>query len=151
MDRKKCFIVDIDGTVADLTHRLHHIKKKPKDWDAFFKGCADDAPIPHMMSLVSHMSLTAYIVFVSGRPERCRKDTEQWLYRHGYTYGFSPQILYMRPDGDRRDDNIVKGELLDKLLADGWEPIMAFDDRDRVVKMWRERGIPCAQVAPGDF
>jgi hypothetical protein len=36
-------------------------------------------------------------------------------------------------------------------LADGYEPIMVFDDRNQVVKMWRERGIVCAQVAEGDF
>jgi hypothetical protein len=57
----------------------------------------------------------------------------------------------MRRRGDKRADFIVKGELLDKIIADGWQPIMAFDDRNQVVQMWRARGIPCAQVAEGDF
>jgi hypothetical protein len=59
--------------------------------------------------------------------------------------------LYMRRRNDRRPDYIVKAELLDQLLADGYRPIMAFDDRDQVVKMWREKGVPCAQVAEGNF
>ena len=149
--KRKCYIVDIDGTVADCSHRVHHIHNKPKDWDAFFAGTANDKPIKHMVGLVSHMWLTAYIVFVSGRPERTRAATEKWLRDHGVHPSLGPVTLYMRPDGDRRDDQIVKFELLQQLKADGWEPIMAFDDRDRVVKMWRENGIPCCQVAEGDF
>ncbi len=47
--------------------------------------------------------------------------------------------------------DIVKAELLDQIVADGFSPVMAFDDRNQVVEMWRARGIPCAQVAPGDF
>jgi hypothetical protein len=57
----------------------------------------------------------------------------------------------MRRVGDRRPDYIVKAELLDQILRDGFSPSMAFDDRDQVVAMWRERGVPCAQVAPGNF
>lgn len=59
--------------------------------------------------------------------------------------------LRMRRAGDHRPDDIVKREILDQMRADGWRPVMAFDDRARVVKMWREAGIPCAQVAEGDF
>jgi hypothetical protein len=57
----------------------------------------------------------------------------------------------MRPEKDRRDDDIIKFELLHKLREDGWDPVMAFDDRDRIVRMWRANGIPCLQVAEGDF
>ena len=59
--------------------------------------------------------------------------------------------LYMRADGDFRSDDIIKAELLAKVRADGYEPIMAFDDRNQVVRMWRANGVPCAQVAEGDF
>ncbi len=57
----------------------------------------------------------------------------------------------MRSEGDHRPDYKVKEELLGRILKDGFEPIMAFDDRDQVVKMWREAGVPCAQVADGNF
>ena len=78
--------------------------------------------------------------------DQVRQETEVWLKDHRLV---GP--LYMRAKHDKRADYIVKGELRDRILADGWEPIMAFDDRDQVVKMWRERGVPCAQVAEGDF
>lgn len=139
----RCYLFDIDGTLADLSHRLHHIQKEPKDWGAFFAACAGDAPIEHICALARILPA----VFVSGRSDQCRSDTEKWLTLH---VGFCAP-LYMRAEGDHRHDDIVKGELLDRIVADGFKPIMAFDDRDQVVAMWRSRGIPCAQVAPGNF
>lgn len=148
---RQCYIVDIDGTLANIQHRRHHIEKSPKDWDAFFAAAPDDPPFVHMTDLISRIWLAGYIIFMSGRPERTRAATTAWLKKHGFKYDLTDTVLYMRADGDRRDDSVVKFELLQKALADGWQPIMAFDDRDRVVKMWRDNGIPCAQVAPGDF
>lgn len=144
----KCYLFDIDGTLADVSHRLSHIQKKPKDWDAFFAACVDDPPIHHMCNLAEDLiNAGRYVVFVSGRSDRVRAETLTWLHKN---VGVS-RTLYMRKDGDHRLDNIVKRELLDQIRADGYEPIMAFDDRDQVVKMWREAGVPCAQVAEGDF
>jgi hypothetical protein len=143
-------IVDIDGTLADCTHRLRHIQKQPKDWDAFFADCGKDAPINTVINIVEALGLASNtIIFCSGRPERCRADTEQWL-RTMLNY-VAPTPLYMRPDGDRRDDQIVKRELLARIRADGFNPVLAIDDRSRVVAMWRAEGLICAQVAEGDF
>lgn len=152
----RCYIFDIDGTLADLSHRLHHIQPPllangqygPKDWDSFFAACGDDAPIEHTIKLAIDVSLAgANIIYVSGRSDQCRIATETWLTRHGLPDG----PVYMRKQGDHRPDHQVKVELLAQLRADGNDPVMAFDDRDAVVKMWREIGVPCAQVAPGDF
>jgi phosphatidate phosphatase APP1 len=147
---RQCYIIDIDGTVADLTHRRHFVENKPKNWPAFNAACKDDTPIPHMATLLDHLydCSRVRIVYMSGRNEAMREATVEWLERHSFPIGSG---LYMRADGDYRDDGIVKLELLQRLRADGFEPIMAFDDRDRVVKMWRDNGVPCAQVAPGDF
>lgn len=144
----RCYIFDIDGTLADLTHRLPHIQKAPKDWDAFFAACADDKPIEHTIKLAIDVSLAgANIVYVSGRSDQCREATEAWLRRHALPDG----RVYMRKAGDHRPDHQVKVELLEQLRAEGHNPVMAFDDRDAVVKMWREIGVPCAQVAEGNF
>ena len=148
---KKCWVFDIDGTVADCTHRLHHIQKSPKDWTAFFADCRDDAPISHVVELVKALlrDLTGpAVIFVSGRSDECRDHTETWI--EGEFDGLAAPV-YMRKAGDHRDDDIVKIELLTDLRRDGWEPIMVFDDRNRVVKAWRAAGVPCAQVAEGDF
>lgn len=151
-----CYVFDIDGTIADLSHRLHHISddfdalgmKKKKDWNAFFAEVHNDAPIPHIIELARDLaSAGKQIVYVSGRSDQCRSPTAAWLLGNNLPAG----QLYMRKAGDFRTDNIVKGELLARLAADGFHPIMAFDDRDQVVKMWREKGVPCAQVADGNF
>lgn len=145
---KSCYIFDIDGTLADGTHRLHWIHPRPaKDWRAYFAACDGDAPIQHIIDLARLVYYSHRIVLVSGRSDECRDATVEWLKVHGVPY----DALYMRKAGDHRNDDVLKAEILEEMIADGWAPIMAFDDRDRVVKMWRERGVPCAQVAPGDF
>ena len=148
-------VFDIDGTLANASHRIHYIKKQPKDWDAFFAEQANDKPHLHIVdTLLAFKQHGKYpIIFASGRPAKYREMTEKWLIKYGL---FNPFLdgklwLFMRPDGDRRDDDIVKREILGKMQMQGFQPIMAFDDRDRVVKMWRDNGIPCCQVAPGDF
>jgi hypothetical protein len=143
----RCYLFDIDGTVADCSHRLHHILKHPKDWDSFFAECSDDAPIEHICDLVRLLMLDTPVVYVSGRSDQCRDLTEQWLKQHDIWTGY----LYMRDEGDHRDDDIVKIDLLYQIRAEGWRPIMVFEDRSRVVLAWREAGIPCAQVAEGNF
>ena len=143
-----CYIFDIDGTLADLTHRLHHIQKQPKDWQSFFACVADDVPITHICQLARDLSMAgAVLVYVSGRSDECRQATADWLVRHSLPKG----RLYMRAEGDHRADDIVKAELLADLRSHGYEPVMAFDDRNRVVQQWRTNGVPCAQVADGDF
>ncbi len=142
----RCYLFDLDGTLADCAHRLHHIQGGRKDWKSFFAHCGSDLPIPHIVELARHLAQVETLVFCSGRSDEVRKETEAWLAAQALS---GP--LYMRRRNDKRADYIVKAELLDQILADGFEPIMAFDDRDQVVKMWRARGIPCAQVAEGDF
>ncbi len=145
MDR--CYVFDLDGTLADLSHRLHHIQKEPKDWRSFFAEVGNDTVIEHVGNLFDALTWTSICVIVSGRSDECREATMKWLKDHFLL----PSALYMRKAGDHRPDHVVKRELLDQMRAEGFEPIMVFDDRDRVVKMWRENGIPCAQVAEGSF
>lgn len=143
---KRCFLFDIDGTLADLSHRLPHIQKEPKDWEAFFDACEDDTSIPHVIEIAVALARSYHIVFVSGRSDRVREATLTWLALRGLTGD-----IYMRKDGDHRPDHVVKHELLDQIKGDGYLPVMAFDDRNQVVEMWRARGVPCAQVADGNF
>lgn len=146
-----CIIFDIDGTLANGDHRLHLIQQEPKQWDAYFDLCDGDAPINHMIRLLRILEREYVPVFVTGRAARWRVKTEQWLARHGAATGRYPLRLYMREDGDHRDDHVLKIELLAQLRADGFDPLMVFDDRARVVKAWRAAGVPCAQVAEGEF
>src|SRR4051794_12539101 len=108
-----CYLFDIDGTLADVSHRLHHIETRPKDWNAFFEASADDKAIAHICDLARHLSTVAPVVFVSGRSDQVRAATEDWLEREVGLRG----PLYMRRGSDRRPDYVVKAELLDRILA----------------------------------
>ena len=148
MTRRACFIFDIDGTLADGAHRLHHIKKRPKDWEAYFAACGEDGPIGHVIAVALALNSAGhFIVLVSGRSKVVEGETRAWLRRHFPFYS----ALYMREIGDHQDDDKLKIELLAQMREDGWEPVMAFDDRTRIVRAWRAAGVPCAQVAEGDF
>jgi hypothetical protein len=141
-------LVDLDGTVADCTHRLHHIRRGRKNWAAFFAACHLDEPNDVVVALVKALAHEHKLIFCSGRPERTRAATEEWVAKH---VGVARPRLYMRGDKDRRADDIVKRELLQRIRQDGFDPRLAIDDRRRVVDMWRSEGLVCAQVAEGDF
>lgn len=144
-------ICDIDGTIADCEHRRHYITNKPKDHDAFYAGVRDDKPIRKIIGvLLSLLERDFYTVtFVTGRPERTRKDTEWWLseYLHLYPHDYE---MFMRKDKDYRQDYIVKQDILDKHI-DKSKVSVVLDDRDQVVQMWRRNGLTCLQVADGNF
>lgn len=143
----KAVIFDIDGTLADLSHRLHHIKSSPPNWDAFFASCVDDRVIEPIRELVWLVDNQGYrIILVSGRSDQVRGETEAWLAGHGIPY----HELHMRRAGDYRQDTIVKSEILDGILAAGHEIAFVVDDRPSVVAMWRERGLTCLQCRDWD-
>lgn len=140
-------IFDIDGTIADVSHRLPHLDKDPPDWKAFNRDIGDDTVHEPILRLLTTLKRTNCIVLCSGRDAGFKRHTELWL-----TYNLVPyDALYMRPAGDRRKDHIVKMELLDQIIADGFQPWLVVDDRGSVVKAWRARGLTCLQCAPGDF
>lgn len=154
---RRVYLFDIDGTVADTTHRQHYLDEKPPNWDAFFAACDQDLPIPQMIELAYRLADDEDILFVTGRSEDVRAKTVTWL-NATFNAVFGSRLdwiksedVYMRAAGDHRADIVVKAELLDRIIADGWTPIMVFEDRSSVVAMWRERGIPCCQVASGEF
>lgn len=134
-------IFDIDGVVADPTHRLPHIKQKPKNWQKFNELLPNDPVIPSgkavYKALASNPANT--IVFVTGRSEDERKDTETWLFLHEFT---KHDGLFMRRAKDYRPAPDVKREILRKLEElYGQKPDMVFEDSPRVNAMWRSEGI----------
>lgn len=133
-------VFDIDGTLANIEHRLDYVRSKPKNWKAFDAGIPNDAvnkPVAEMFRLITRDDHN--VVVASGRNERSRVATRDWLEDHGLG---NYERLYMRKADDFRSDDIVKREILDEIIADyGRKPDMVFDDRKRVVDMWREAGI----------
>lgn len=142
------YVFDIDGTLADASHRLHHIAGKPKNWPAFFEASRGDLVIEPIAKIARLMLANGYpIAYVTGRPESTRSFTLEWLLHHHLWN--SPQThLFMRPVHDYRKDEEVKPELIEKLPY----PVTAiFEDRSRVVQKWRELGYTCLQVNDGNY
>lgn len=150
MNYKNVIIADIDGTLADGTHRVHHVRNKPKNWAAYNAGMADDKVYEHTKAVYLALTNTRlYDIFiVSGREDRFRDVTEKWLLENGII-GY--KALYMRPSNDFRRDDIIKQEILEKYF-DQNSILCVFDDRKRVCDMWRANGIPLFNLGDGtDF
>lgn len=133
----ECIIVDIDGTIAKFNGR------GPFDYD---KVHTDD-PHENVIEIIGALCENGFDVIVcSGRPHRCRVETAKWLRKHNIDY----KALFMRADGDDRNDAVVKREFLDDIVKNYYVRAV-FDDRDRVVKAWRDAGLTCFQCDYGDF
>jgi len=149
------YIFDLDGTLADCRHRLKYLQQEPKDWDAFFDACDQDAPITDVIDLFQEIIASERsndpVLFITGRPERIREKTKLWLRKHTTIWDAN---LYMRKDGDHRPDDIVKKEIFQKEVLSRYDfshIAGVFEDRDRVVAMYRSLGLRCYQVAPGAY
>lgn len=118
----------------------------------FYAACVDDEPIWPVISILQSLRSETYwdVEIWTGRSEEVRKETVQWLRKHVAWY--DDKDLRMRPVGDHRHDTVLKAEWYAQLSpADKKRLVATFDDRDRVVQMWRDLGVTCLQVANGKF
>lgn len=153
------YIFDIDGTLCDIRHRLYLLDTtNPDRWDKFYKACVYDKPNMPVVAVLQALLLDAEndVWFFSGRSEDVRKETVAWLTKHTgfstWTLEHRPELLTMRPSKDYTEDHLMKEKwLLGMLDVDRDRLVCVFDDRKRVVDMWRNNGVTCLQVAPGEF
>ena len=128
-------VFDIDGVLADVRHRLHHVEGRSKDWDAFFRAAAEDPPLAQGVAMAQQSANDCDVVYVTGRPERCRADTLTWFRRHGLPEG----RLSMRRDDDRRPARLAKPQLLRSLARDRVVAVVVDDDA-QVCAAYRKAG-----------
>lgn len=142
-------ICDIDGTMANIEHRQHYVSEGKKDWKSFLHpdNVAQDILNPWCRTITNSLRDNHVVIMCSGRVDTLEKTTRDWLFDNKVFYDH----IFMRPRDDFRKDNIIKEIILDFEILTRVKPFFVLDDRDQVVKMWRERDIPCLQVAPGDF
>lgn len=132
-------VFDVDGTLAIRGDRGQF------DWSAVDVD-TPNIPVLHVARALHHIGWS--VVYLTGRSEEARSLTEQWLTAHVAV----PGPVFMRAARDFRRDVVVKRELYERHIAGRYDVQMVFEDRDQVVEMWRsELGLPCFQVAPGDF
>lgn len=133
-----CYIFDIDGTLA------HSNGRSPYDLSRVREDKEDQDVTVVLDEL--HRSGNK-IIIMSGRDSSCMEETESWLKEHGIHYDH----LYMRQEGDRRKDSIIKMELYEANVKGKYIVLGVFDDRNQVVDLWRSLGLTCFQVGYGNF
>ena len=148
MEKVPAIIVDLDGTLCDIDHRLHHIKKNPQDWSAFNGSLDQDKSYFWCLELIAAMKARGYqVYFVTGRTDDCEEATKVWLARHNVSY----DNLFMRKFSDFREDSDVKEEIYRNHIKNKANILFVVDDRQSVVERWRKLGLTCLQCAPGKF
>lgn len=149
-------IFDLDGTLANIEKRrkMSQLDNGKIDWDVFFKpeNIWFDTPNEPVIKMAQMLHSTHQIIILSGRSKATKDETKRWLNKHGVPY----DVLKMRPTNREwhyMPDDDLKKHWLDTLFpGDKKDDILCvFDDRDKVVKMWRENGLTCFQVAEGNF
>jgi phosphoglycolate phosphatase-like HAD superfamily hydrolase len=135
--KTNAFIFDIDGTLSDTTRRRHHVEKSPKDWNSFFADQINDDVLPTVHILREFHHGANEILLVTGRSEEYKKVTKQWLKKHKLNH----TKLFMRTADDRREDTQIKLEIYNSYIKPYYNVLGVFEDRLRLVRMWREQGL----------
>ena len=134
---QEAIIVDIDGTLATICDR------SPYDYPKAIGDKLND----HVKQIIDKFKKTHEIIILTGRDEECKDVTLEWLNLHDIDY----DEVYMREHNDRRADDIVKKEIYKRHIQGHFNVTFVLEDRDRVVKMWRDIGLKCLQVNYGNF
>ena len=134
--KPSAYVFDIDNTLANNKHRVHHILGEKKDWDAFYEDSLDDEIIEATYKILRSIFQDFHIILCTGRHEKNREITEKWLEEKHIPFA----ELYMRPNDDRRKDYIVKADLADQIL-EKYDVIAVFEDKPKVCDMWRDKGV----------
>ncbi|MFJ9870619.1 hypothetical protein [Streptomyces sp. NPDC101165] len=117
-------VFDLDNTLADTAHRQHFLTDRPRNWAGFFAAAPQDPPLAEGVTLVLEQARECEIVYLTGRPERCRRDTLDWLAGQGLPEG----RLHMRSNADRRPARFTKLEILRRLARDREIRFLVDDD-----------------------
>ena len=128
-------VFDIDGVLADVRHRLHHLQSRPQRWEAFFLAADRDPLLEEGAARLRAAQAEHDVMYLTGRPERNRGLTRSWLARHGLPTG----PLHMRPDDDHRPARWVKRNTLRRLARTRRSPRCSTTTR-RSSRCWPPTG-----------
>jgi hypothetical protein len=148
----KAIIVDIDGCIADLSHRLHFIKPpegQKKDWPAFYAAMKDDEVNWWCRTILASMIKNEVVcIFVTGRPEEYRETTEDWLRNKAHIKNF---VLFMRQNNDYSHADDFKKRVYEDSIKNEFDVLFAIDDDPKIVDMWFSVGLPSLYVKNTDY
>jgi acid phosphatase class B len=142
---KKAIIVDLDGTLCDITHRKHYLDVE--DWNSFNAAMDDDPINPWCKKIIELFSNAGFsIIYITGRPDTYKSNTLNWLRYNSCII----DALHMRPASDFREDFVVKKEIYDTKIKNNYNVLFCVDDRKQVTDMWRSIGLVCLQCLDSD-
>ena len=142
-------IFDVDGTLMDIDHRRHHVEQKPRNFDKFREDMIWDTPNKDVVMMAKLLKEAGHrIIICTGRLEQDKDLTLKQLKDAGVKYDLA---LFRGKWEQYHPDDDIKENMLADMKKLGFNPTMAFDDRDRVVSMWRLNGLRVFQVDKGDF
>ncbi len=135
-------VFDIDGTLSIVGYRKTYLTKRPPDWYNYRRLCGDDVINPPIWQIFCTLKKRYRVLIVTSRPEECRDITKEWFKMNGQS--IEDDDLLMRADGDKREDVIIKPELIEPYRD---QIICAFEDRYAMAQTWRSVGITCCHVS----
>jgi phosphoglycolate phosphatase-like HAD superfamily hydrolase len=142
-------IFDVDGTLMNIEHRRHFVENKPRHWEAFRREMVNDTPNEDVVMMAKLLKEAGHIIIIAtGRLEKDKLLTLTQLKNAGVEYDAA---FFRAVEEQYKPDDEVKEQMLEDMKQIGYNPTIAFDDRDRVVDMWRRNGLRVFQVGKGDF
>lgn len=138
--------MDMDGTLCDVSDIRHYVRGESRNFDKFHRASLFCPPNTGVLFACLSWKVLAKtpVLIVTARDARYEQVTRDWLFKYGVIY----DALYMRPWGDQRPDYVVKSEILAQIRADGYNPVLAYDDNPSVIQLWEENNIKTVTV-PG--
>ena len=148
--KRKAIICDIDGTILDISHRLHWVKGKDTNWEEFLRedNILKDTPIPMTIEIIRNLNRNYPILFVTGRNKGIEDITIKQIRHYCKLREF---YIFTRTDGDHRPDTEIKEELYHKHIEPYYDVKCVFDDKTSVVNLWRSLGLLTYQIDPSDY
>ncbi len=140
-------IFDMDGVIADASHRQKYLDQDPPDWEMFNSRAWQDPPIIEGVHAVCAEAVDRVVVVVTARPLLTIDMADRWLEDHEVPV----DLLVLRPDGDERHSPAVKRQELAKLRAAGADVVSAVEDHPGVVAMYEEEGVAVRYVHSGYY
>lgn len=148
-----CIICDLDGTLA-----LFEGKRNP--YDASRCDVTDEPNHSVLTTLRMFASgksrgfgpvVLEKIFFFSGRMEKFREPTKNFLLNKCWIDVENDPLyeLHMRKDDDFAADEIIKEEMYKNNIEGKYNVLFVFDDRPKVIRMWKKIGLPVFNVGSG--
>jgi uncharacterized HAD superfamily protein len=141
------YIFDIDDTLSNSNHRAHWISKDNpnKNWGTYYSLLIEDSPIDAVVEILQCLYEAGHrIILCTGRPEKYRNLTVQWLEK----YKIPANDLFMRQTSESGLRNAqAKQIMFERIKTAGYSPAAVFEDNPLSVEMWKNCGLTVLQIA----